>query len=87
MSRKGNCYDNAAMESFYGKYKLSTVRGIQFAGEEEARTNAFEYIEVFYNRFRKHSSLGYKSPVQFEAMASESQTGSQPLQSACITNN
>jgi putative transposase len=87
MSRKGNCYDNAAMESFYGKYKLSSVRGHQFAGEGEARANAFEYIEVFYNRFRKHSSLGYKNPVQFEAMASENETGNQPLQPACITNN
>ena len=87
MSRKGNCYDNAAMESFYGKYKQSSVRGRQFANEEEARSNAFEYIEVFYNRFRKHSSLGYKSPVQFEAMALGNQPVSRPLQPACITNN
>lgn len=69
MSRKGNCYDNAAMESFFGRYKVSSVSGRQFANEEEARSNAFEYIEMFYNRFRKHSSLGYKSPVQFEALA------------------
>ena len=66
MSAKGNCYDNAAMESFYGRYKTSSVRKQVFAGEEQARRNAFEYIEQFYNRFRKHSSLGYKNPVQFE---------------------
>ena len=87
MSRKGNCYENAAMESFYGKYKQSSVRGRKFANETEARSNAFEYIEVFYNRFRKHSSLGYKSPVQFEAMASQNQSASQPMQPASITNN
>lgn len=66
MSAKGNCYDNAAMESFYGRYKSSSVRGHIFANENELRANVFEYIEVFYNRFRKHSSLGYKSPMEFE---------------------
>ena len=63
MSAKGNCYDNAAMESFYGRYKTTSVRDQVFAGEDQARSNVFEYIELFYNRFRKHSSLGYKSPV------------------------
>lgn len=67
MSAKGNCYDNAAMESFYGRYKTSSVRGHTFIGEWELRANAFEYIEVFYNRFKKHSSLGYETPLQFEA--------------------
>jgi transposase InsO family protein len=66
MSAKGNCYDNAAQESFYGRYKTSTVGDQVFFDEAAARSNAFEYIEVFYNRFRKHSSLGYKSPIQFE---------------------
>jgi putative transposase len=66
MSAKGNCYDNAAMESFYGRYKSSSVRGYVFADEAELRANVFEYIELFYNRFRKHSSLEYKSPLQFE---------------------
>ena len=66
MSAKGNCYDNAAMESFFGRYKTSSVGDIVFTDEVHARSNAFEYIEVFYNRFRKHASLGYKSPVQFE---------------------
>lgn len=66
MSAKGNCYDNAAMESFYGRYKSSSVRGHVFVDENELRTNVFEYIEVFYNRYRKHSSLGYQSPNDFE---------------------
>lgn len=66
MSAKGNCYDNAAQESFYGRYKTSTVGDEIFFDEAAARSNAFEYIEVFYNRFRKHSSLGYKTPLQFE---------------------
>lgn len=66
MSAKGNCYDNAAMESFYGRYKTSSVRGRVFDNDEELRSNVFEYIEVFYNRFRKHASLGYKSPIQIE---------------------
>lgn len=66
MSGKGNCYDNAAQESFYGRYKTSSVGETLFFDERSARSHAFEYIEVFYNRFRKHSSLGYKNPIQFE---------------------
>ena len=66
MSSKGNCYDNAAMESFFGRYKSTRFGLIEFAGETEARSHVFEYIEVFYNRFRKHSSLGYQSPTNFE---------------------
>ena len=66
MSAKGNCYDHASMESFYGRYKRASVRDRVFAGETEARANAFEYIEIFYNRFRKHASLGYQSPIDFE---------------------
>ena len=67
MSRKGNCYDNAAMESFYGRYKTSSVRDHIFADETALRANVFEYIEIFYNRFRKHAGLGYQSPLQAEA--------------------
>lgn len=66
MSRKGNCYDNAAMESFFGRYKTSSVRDHIFANQDQIRANVFEYIELFYNRFRKHSSLGYLSPSQAE---------------------
>lgn len=64
MSGKGNCYDNAAMESFFGRYKTSAVRDHVFANETQVRTNAFDYIEVFYSRYRKHASLGYLSPMQ-----------------------
>lgn len=63
MSAKSNCCDNAAQESFYGKYKTWLVADGIFASEDEASSNAFEYIEVFYNRFRKHASLGDKSPL------------------------
>jgi transposase InsO family protein len=68
MSAKGNCYDNAAMESFYGRFKTSTIQDRVLADENEARATVFEYIEPFYNRYRKHSSLDYRSPVEFEQM-------------------
>lgn len=86
MSAKGNCYDNAAQESFYGRYKTSSVRGRTFASEQEARSNAFEYIEVFYNRFRKHSSLGYQSPLQFEQKIYP-HGGKQTSLPACLSHN
>ncbi len=60
MSAQGNCYDNAAMESFYGRFKTSTIRGRHFADERELRSTVFEYVEIFYNRYRKHSSLSYQ---------------------------
>jgi putative transposase len=67
MSGKGNCYDNAPTESFFGKYKSEEVyMQPRYATRDVARHGAFEYIEVFYNRQRKHSSLGYRSPVAFE---------------------
>lgn len=68
MSARGNCYDNAAMESFYGRFKTSTIQERVLADENEVRATVFEYIEPFYNRYRKHSSLGYRSPVEFEQM-------------------
>lgn len=67
MSAKGNCYDNAAMESFFGRFKVSSVRGSVYETEHELRSLVFEYIELFYNRFRKHSALDYVSPAAFEA--------------------
>jgi transposase InsO family protein len=67
MSRTGNCYDNAAMESFWGTLKRELVYHERYATREQAKRSIFEYIEVFYNRRRRHSSLGYKSPVEFEA--------------------
>jgi transposase InsO family protein len=66
MSRKGHCYDNAYMESFFATLKKDLVHGRKYQTREEASLSIFEYVEVFYNRIRKHSSLGYKSPVQYE---------------------
>lgn len=66
MSRTGNCWDNAAMESFFGTLKQELVHRTTYATREEARASLFEYIEVFYNRQRLHSTLGYLSPVQYE---------------------
>jgi putative transposase len=67
MSRKGNCYDNAVMESFWGTLKTELVYHEQYATRQDARMSIFEYIEVFYNRVRRHSSIGYVSPESFEA--------------------
>lgn len=66
MSRRGNCYDNAAMESFWSSLKRELVHRTQFATRAQARAAVFEWIEIFYNRERLHSALGYQSPVDFE---------------------
>lgn len=66
MSRQGNCYDNAVMESFFATLKKELVYQEVYATREAARQSLFEYIEVFYNRQRRHSALGYRSPCQFE---------------------
>ncbi len=66
MSRKGNCWDNAAMESFFSRLKVELVYAGQYATLEAAYRSVFEYIEVFYNRVRRHSAIGYQSPVKFE---------------------
>lgn len=71
MSRKGNCYDNAYMESFFGTLKTELVHGERYCSRLEARLSIFEYVEVFYNRKRRHSALGYKSPVQYEQALNE----------------
>ena len=65
MSRKGNCFDNAPMESFWGSLKTEMVHHRNFATRAEAESAIREYIEVFYNRQRRHSRLGYQSPVVF----------------------
>jgi len=67
MSRKGNCWDNAPMESFFHTLKTELTHHKKYQTREEARRDIFEYIEVFYNRQRLHSSLGYKSPMEFES--------------------
>ena len=65
MSRKGNCWDNAPTESFFNSLKNERVHGARYATRAEARADMFDYIEVFYNRSRRHSTLGYKSPIRF----------------------
>jgi putative transposase len=72
MSRKGNCYDNAPVESFFSSLKNELVRHRQFQNQAEARYASAEYIEHFYNRQRLHQALGYRSPEEFEKMAGES---------------
>ena len=67
MSRKANCYDNAVMESFWSTLKNELIHRRHFATRAEARTAIFAYIESFYNRSRRHSALGYKSPLAFES--------------------
>jgi len=65
MSRKGNCWDNAPTESWFNSFKNERVHGVRYASHDDMRATAFEYIEVFYNRTRKHSTLGYQSPAQY----------------------
>jgi transposase InsO family protein len=69
MSRKGNCWDNAPMESFFATLKTELIYDEQFVTREDAKAKIFEYIETFYNRERRHSSLGYQSPANFERLA------------------
>jgi putative transposase len=66
MSRKGDCWDNAAMESFFHSLKTECVYHERYLTRDEAKKSIFDYIEVFYNRQRKHSYLGYHSPEQYE---------------------
>ena len=67
MSRKGNCYDNAMAESFFHSLKVEAIHGEKFETREQMRQEVFEYIEVDYNRTRRHSGIGYVSPMVFEA--------------------
>ena len=67
MSRKGDCWDNAVAESFFSTLKTERVHHRLYRSRAEARRDIFEYIEVFYNRVRLHSTLGYLSPAQFES--------------------
>lgn len=71
MSRRGNCWDNAVAESFFSTLKIELVAQCAWATRAEARTDLFEYLEVFYNGQRRHSSLGYLSPVAFERQHEE----------------
>ena len=68
MSRKGNCYDNAAMESFWSTLKLELIYRRNLTSRSQARSEIFDYIECFYNRQRSHSALNFCSPVDFELL-------------------
>ena len=65
MSRFGNCWDNAPMESFFGTLKTESLHHYRFATREQARQVVFEYIEVFYNRIRRHAKIGNQVPADF----------------------
>ena len=65
MSRKGNCWDNAPTESFFNSLKNERVHGSRYRTRDEARADVFDYVEIFYNRSRRHSALGGVSPVSF----------------------
>lgn len=69
MSRKGNCWDNAAMESFFSRLKVELIYGERFRNFDHLRQEVFEYIEIFYNRRRQHSALGNISPLEFERLS------------------
>lgn len=66
MSRRGNCWDNAPMESFFASLKKELVHDEDYATRDQAKASIFEYIEAFYNRVRRHSSLGYVAPAEYE---------------------
>ena len=66
MSRKGNCWDNAAMEAFFGRLKVELIYAENYKTIDKAQAGIFEYIELFYNRVRRHSAIGYMSPNDFE---------------------
>ena len=76
MSRKGDCWDNAPTESFFNSLKNERVHGTKYRTREEAKADLFEYIEMFYNRRRRHSTLGSRSPMQFmqDWVAAQNQT-------------
>jgi transposase InsO family protein len=69
MSRKGNCYDNACMESFLGTLKTELIYFCGYKSRQEAKSSIFEYVEIFYNNERLHSSLGYRSPNEYSKFA------------------
>ena len=68
MSRKGNCYDNASIESFWSTLKLELVYRRTFSSRAQAQSEIFDYVETFYNRQRSHSALDYRSPIDFELL-------------------
>jgi transposase InsO family protein len=81
MSRRGNCYDNAPMESFWGSLKNELVHHCRYATRAEAEASIREFIEIFYNRQRRHSRLGYIAPAVF---AQNFKNGSGRLRCECL---
>ena len=75
MSHPGNCWDNAVVESFFATLKTELFPGRQYVTHEQARTEIFAYLEGFYNRARRHSTLGYLSPVELEQRGAHSTNG------------
>jgi len=71
MSRKGNCWDNAPMETFWGKMKYEWLHGLRFRTRNEARAAVFEYVQIFYNRNRLHASNGYLTPEEYYNIGSK----------------
>jgi putative transposase len=69
MSRSGNVWDNAAMESFFSSLKTERTARKTYRTRDEAKADVFDYIECFYNAKRRHSTIGYKSPMEFEMQA------------------
>lgn len=69
MSRSGNVWDNAAMESFFSSLKTERIGKTVYRTRDDARADVFDYIERFYNTVRRHSTLGYRSPVEYERQA------------------
>ncbi len=67
MSKRGDCFDNAAMESWNHSFKVEAIHGEKFATRVDAKNHVFDYIDMYYNRKRLHSRLGYLSPAYFEA--------------------
>jgi putative transposase len=66
MSRKGDCWDNAVAESFFGSFKTELVYQETFLTRDQAEREIFEYVESYYNSIRRHSTLGYKTPTEYE---------------------
>ena len=75
MSRSGDVWDNSAMESFFSSLKIERVNRRVYATREEAKADVFDYVERFYNPRRRHSTLGYLSPVEYENAVGSAQDG------------
>jgi putative transposase len=84
MSRKGNCYDNACIESFHGILKRELIYQTRYKTRHEARKSLFEFIEFFYNSKRIHSTLGYHTPNEYEKMYTPSAPSESAVEILCL---